>query len=167
MRYSARKQPPAWLLVALSLALLVFPFWFTSTANRPAGAAVPAAWDCGNVDAVNVAFKAVNWSGDSSALGTSLPNGYTGGIAADSQSRYFHLWLYDGSGRDTDYYLAFDSIPVSDPGPNGMYQGRIHITGAPFLSYHDGQVKVFYAQWRGPGGGTPDLFRLNTGCVLR
>ena len=147
--------------LTLALMLALVPLLLT----RSAHAATGPTWAC-DPSQLAAAYKQGAWSGDQFVLGTALPEGMLAGVAADSQNRFFHLWLYDGSGHDTNFAFSFDAVTITDPGPLGMYQGRIHVTGSPSLDFHDNTLKIFYAQWPGPGGGLPSLFRVTTGCHL-
>lgn len=113
---------------------------------------------------VGVAWKTDGVSGDMGGLGEPLPAGCLAVLSVDVRARLFILWAYSPGGEVRRAY-PLDTLPVEDAGPNGLATGRIDVTGAPALTYHDGYLKAFYAQWSG-GQSAESLWRLNTGMRL-
>lgn len=112
---------------------------------------------------VGVAFKADNASGNLGGLGEPLPPGCLATLSTRTREREFVLWAYTAEGEVMHTY-GFDDIRIEDPGPH-LLTGRIDPTGSPTLTYHDGFLKAFYAQY-GKGEIAEQLFRFNTGFRL-
>jgi hypothetical protein len=96
-------------------------------------------------------------------VGEPLPADCLAVLSIRARERQFSLWAYSPEGEVTRTY-RFDDIPIEDAGPH-LLTGRIDPTGSPTLTYHDGFLKAFYAQW-GRGEIPEQLFRLNLGYRL-
>jgi hypothetical protein len=112
---------------------------------------------------VGTAYKAGNASGNLGGVGEPLPPGCLATLSTRTREREFVLWAYSPAGEVTRTY-RFDAIPIEDAGPN-LQTGRIDPTGSPTLTYHDGYLKAFYAQY-GAAQVPEQLFRLNLGYRL-
>jgi len=112
---------------------------------------------------VGVAYKAPEASGNLGGVGEPLPPGCLAVLSIRTREREFVLWGYSPEGEVMQTY-RLDFIPIEDAGPN-LVTGRIDPVGSPTLTYHDGYLKAFYAQW-GAARASEQLFRFNTGYRL-
>src|SRR5262245_33085789 len=111
-----------------------------------------------------VAVRVTPWAGNTGGAGEPLPPGCTAMAGADAQARRFLLWAYSPGG-ELVVPCDYDRL-VLEGGPGSFPGGRLNTMGAPVVSWHDHQLKIFGQGWGQPGGQPEYLWRILTWITL-
>ena len=104
------------------------------------------------------------WQGDTSGMGSALPDGAVAVVSSDVKARCFRLFCWTPDQGDFAMEVPFDAV---QRGAGMVYPtGRLDPLGTPVITLHGGMIKLWVRLWDGGSGKGAPLARIYTWVYL-